>query len=750
MNKIGLLSILLLGMACQKSISTSSSETELEAKVSRTLATLSLKEKVGQMTQLNLDMISVGEVYNLKEPNELDSVKLRKALVEYGVGSILNVGGHAYSKEYWNQIVSEIQRIALTETKAKIPVLYGIDAIHGANYLLNGTLFPQPLAQAATFNTELVEQGASITAYETRACGIPWNFSPVLDVARQPLWSRVFETYGEDVYMCKTMGLAAIKGYQGENAGDPEKVSACLKHFLGYSMPYTGKDRTAVYMDERMMREYFLPSFKAAIDAGALSIMINSGEINGLPVHANPDILTKLLREELGFDGVVVTDWEDIMKLEHPHRVATNLKEAVKIAINAGVDMSMVPNDYQFSDLLVELVEEGEVPMSRIDEAVSRVLRMKCRLNLFEEPYSPATHSYPLLASDSFVQASYNVAAESITLLKNEKNILPLKLDNKVMITGPMANALTLVNGAWTRTWQGTEPKWNDETKLTIVEAIKTINPNVLYAEGCGINAPTDMENAMSIALNADIIVACMGELPSTEKVGDIHSLDLEQAQIDYVERLAKTGKKIVLVLVENRSRIVREIEPLCAAIVMAYQPSENGTRALADILYGKINPSGKLPMTYPRYTNDLLTYDHKYTDRLDPTFGYNAFNPQWEFGHGLSYSNFTYSNLVLATKELGETDTINVSFTVTNNGSLDGKESALVYVADMVASVTPSVKRLRAFEKKFIAAGTSVDYTLNIPVKDLAFVNKDMVWQVEPGKFVLSVAGLSEIVVVK
>jgi len=478
--------------------------------------------------------------------------------------------------------------------------------------------------------------------------------------------------------------------------------------------------------------------------------MINSGEINGLPVHANPDILTKLLREELGFDGVVVTDWEDIMKLEHPHRVATNLKEAVKIAINAGVDMSMVPNDYQFSDLLVELVEEGEVPMSRIDEAVSRVLRMKCRLNLFEEPYSPATHSYPLLASDSFVQASYNVAAEPITLLKNEENILPPKLDNKVMITGPMANALTLVNGAWTRTWQGTEPKWNDETKLTIVEAIKTINPNVLYAEGCGINAPTDMENAMSIALNADIIVACMGELPSTEKVGDIHSLDLEQAQIDYVERLAKTGKKIVLVLVENRSRIVREIEPLCAAIVMAYQPSENGTRALADILYGKINPSGKLPMTYPRYTNDLLTYDHKYTDRLDPTFGYNAFNPQWEFGHGLSYSNFTYSNLVLATKELGETDTINVSFTVTNNGSLDGKESALVYVADMVASVTPSVKRLRAFEKKFIAAGTSVDYTLNIPVKDLAFVNKDMVWQVEPGKFVLSVAGLSEIVVVK
>ena len=323
---------------------------------------------------------------------------------------------------------------------------------------------------------------------------------------------------------------------------------------------------------------------------------------------------------------------------------------------------------------------------------------MKCRLNLFEEPYSPATHSYPLLASDSFVQASYNVAAESITLLKNEENILPLKLDNKVMITGPMANALTLVNGAWTRTWQGTEPKWNDETKLTIVEAIKTINPNVLYAEGCGINAPTDMENAMSIALNADIIVACMGELPSTEKVGDIHSLDLEQAQIDYVERLAKTGKKIVLVLVENRSRIVREIEPLCAAIVMAYQPSENGTRALADILYGKINPSGKLPMTYPRYTNDLLTYDHKYTDRLDPTFGYNAFNPQWEFGHGLSYSNFTYSNLVLATKELGETDTINVSFTVTNNGSLDGKESALVYVADMVASVTPIGKALKSF----------------------------------------------------
>ena len=728
----------------------SQTNTDIKDKVASVLAKLSLKEKIGQMTQLNIDVVSIGEVYNLKEPHQLDTTKLRKAIVEYGVGSILNAGGHAYSQEHWQEIIRAIQNMAMGEANSKIPVLYGIDAIHGANYLLNGTLFPQPLAQAATFNPGLVEQGAAITAYETRACGIPWNFSPVLDVARQPLWSRVFETYGEDVHVCKKMGLAAIKGYQGNDAGKHDRVAACLKHFLGYSIPFTGKDRTSAYIPERQLREYFLPTFKAAIDAGALSLMINSGELNGLPVHANPDILIKLLREELGFDGVAVTDWEDIMKLVHPHRVAKDLKEAVKIAVNAGVDMSMVPNDYRFSDLLLELVEEGEVPMSRIDESVARIIKMKYLLNLFEEPFSPENHKYPLVASDSFIHASYLTAVEGITLLKNENNSLPLNNSKKVIVTGPMSNSLTMVNGAWTRTWQGTDAKWNDENKLTIWEAIKEQNENAIWTAGCGINEERDLNLDLQMIHSGDIVIACVGEYPSTEKVGDINSLDMEREQVNYIKAIANKGAKIILVLVENRPRIIREIEPLCEAIILAYQPSENGTKALADIIYGKVNPSGKLPITYPRFTNDLLTYDHKYTDKLDPTFKENAFNPQWEFGHGLSYTNFTYTNLEVKPKQFSMSDTLAVSFTVENTGDMDGKEAALVYFSDLVASVTPSVKRLRAFEKQEIKVGQANDYKIYVPASDLAFVNKALEWEVEPGKFVIQVNNLSDTLTLK
>ena len=353
------------------------------------MSKMSVKDKVGQMTQLNLDVISVGEVFNLKEPHELDSTKLRKAIVEYGIGSILNAGGHAYTLEHWNEVISTIQNIATTETNHGVPIIYGIDAIHGANYLLGGTLFPQPLAQAATFNPNMVRKAAAMSAYETRASGIPWNFSPVLDVARQPLWSRVFETYGEDVYLCKRMGIATIDGYQGDDASDPYRVASCMKHFLGYSWSFTGKDRTTAYIPETQLREYFLPTFEAAVDAGSLSVMINSGDINGIPVHADKRILTDLLRTELKFDGVAVTDWEDIIKLNQLHKIAPTLKDAVKMAINAGIDMSMVPNDFKFSDLLLELVNEGEVPMKRIDESVRRILLMKQRLGLFENPFTP-------------------------------------------------------------------------------------------------------------------------------------------------------------------------------------------------------------------------------------------------------------------------------------------------------------------------------------------------------------------------
>ncbi|MDG1724667.1 MAG: glycoside hydrolase family 3 N-terminal domain-containing protein [Bacteroidia bacterium] len=707
------------------------------------MSKMSVKDKIGQMTQLNLDVISVGEVFNLKEPHELDSTKLRKAIVEYGIGSILNAGGHAYTLEHWNEVISTIQNIATTETNHGVPIIYGIDAIHGANYLLGGTLFPQPLAQAATFNPNMVRKAAAITAYETRASGIPWNFSPVLDVARQPLWSRVFETYGEDVYLCKRMGIATIDGYQGDDASDPYRVASCMKHFLGYSWSFTGKDRTTAYIPETQLREYFLPTFEAAVDAGSLSIMINSGDINGIPVHADKRILTDLLRTELKFDGVAVTDWEDIIKLNQLHKIAPTLKDAVKMAINAGIDMSMVPNDYKFSDLLLELVNEGEVSMTRIDESVRRILLMKQRLGLFEDPFTPNNYDYPLVASDSFVNHSYQIAGEAITLLKNNNSILPISKDKKVFVTGPMANSLILINGSWTRTWQGTDEQWDDTSKNTILDAIQANFTEVSFEQGCDINQLVKDNKAYNMARNSDIILACMGEYPSTEKPGDIHSLDLEEAQIEYVKALAKLGKPIVLVLVENRARIIRKIEPLCESIILAYQPSENGSDALADIISGEINPSGKLPITYPKYTNSLILYDHKYTDQLNLNNGLGAFDPQFEFGHGLSYTNFEYSDLKV--NKTDDNESIHISVNVTNKGNRDGKESVLVFVSDLYASITPSVKRLRKFEKQMIKVGETRAFEFVIDTNELAFVNIYNQWVTEPGDYKISIGGLTE-----
>jgi beta-glucosidase len=716
---------------------------ETSAKIDDIISKMSVKEKVGQMTQLNLDVISVGEVFDLKEPHELDSAKLRKAIVEYGVGSMLNVGGHAYTIEHWNQIIKTIQSIATTETNHGVPIIYGIDAIHGANYLLGGTLFPQPLAQAATFNPEMAEQAAAMTAYETRASGIPWNFSPVLDVARQPLWSRVFETYGEDVYLCKRMGVATIEGYQGDDASDPYRVASCMKHFLGYSWSFTGKDRTTAYIPETQLREYFLPTFEAAVDAGSLSVMINSGDVNGIPVHADKRILTDLLRTELKFDGVAVTDWEDIIKLHQFHKIAPTLKDAVKMAINAGIDMSMVPNDYEFSDLLLELVNEGEVPMSRINESVRRILVMKQRLGLFEDPFTPDNHEYPLVASDSFVNHSYQIAAEAITLLKNANGSLPISQDKRIFVTGPMANSLTMINGSWGRTWQGTDEQWDDTTKNTILGSILANFNDVTFEQGCDIDTFMNKEVAYNKARSSDLIIACMGEFPSTEKPGDIHSLNLEEAQIEYVKGLAKLGKPIVMVLVENRARVIREIEPLCESIVLAYQPSENGSGAVADVLSGEINPSGKLPITYPKYTNSLILYDHKYTDQLNIDFGLEAFEPQYEFGHGLSYTEFEYSDLKV--NKAADNQSISVSVNVTNKGKLDGKESVLVFVSDLYASITPSVRRLRAFDKQVIKAGETITFEFVIEANELAFVNSNNQWVTEPGDYMVSIAGLTE-----
>lgn len=712
-----------------------------KSRIDMLLAQMTLKEKIGQMTQINIDAISKGEIYQLQEPHQLDSAKLHKIVVEYGVGSLLNVGGHAYSVEHWQQIMTEIQRVATQKTRLKIPILYGIDAIHGANYILEGTLFPQPLAQAATFNPELVKQAASVTAYECRATGVPWNFSPVLDVARQPLWSRVFETYGEDVYLAKSMGTAAVQGYQSENPAHPEKVAACMKHFLGYSMPFTGKDRTSVYLSDIQLREYFLPTFMAAIEQGALSVMINSGDINGVPVHANADILTTLLRDELKFEGVAVTDWEDIMKLVIIHHVASTQKEAVKIAVNAGIDMSMVPNDVKFADYLLELVNEGQVPMSRIDESVRRILRMKEKLGLFEQPLPFQSRSYPLLGSDSFLNLAHQTAAEGITLLKNNNSVLPLANSKKLLVMGPAAKSISMINGAWSRTWQGTGTVWDEPNKASLWDNLLHEFPGSEYLQGCSIDSLYASEaQIVEASKNSDAIVLCLGEKPSTEKPGDIHDLNMSHAQQQLVRYCAKTGKPIILVLVENRPLIVREIEPLCDAVLLAYQPSENGLKALSEILSGEINPSGKLPITYPRHTNSLLPYDHRHADKLHTDFSDKAFQPQWEFGYGLGYSNFTYSQLFAETD--GNTITIRVK--VQNTGTQDGKETVLVYVSDDVASIAPPVKRLRAYRKAMIPAGKSQDFEFQLNRSDLAFVNKQLTWVTEPGTFTIHIGGMS------
>ena len=719
-----------------------STEFNYGADIDEIISKMSIEEKVGQMTQINIDVISKGEVYNLKEPHEIDPKKLEDAVNKYFVGSVLNVGGHTYTKDHWQEIITTIQNKAINEGN-KIPIIYGIDAIHGVNYTVDATLFPQQIGQAATFNPALVENGAAITAYECRASGIPWNFSPVLDLARSPLWSRFFETYGEDVFLAKTMSKHVIKGYQGNDASNPEKVASCMKHFLGYSMPLSGKDRTPAWIPERQMREYFLPTFEAAIDQGALTVMINSGEMNGIPVHADHNILTKLLRDELGFRGLAITDWEDIIKLYRDHKVAKDMRDAVKMAVMAGIDMSMTPNDYSFNEALIDLVKKGEVPESRLDEACQRILWVKKQIGLLENPI-PDFESYINFASEKHKNAALETALESITLLKNDKNILPLKKDANILICGPAANSLNILNGAWTHTWQGVDENYNTKSAKTIVEAIKEATTGkVEHVLGSNLNEEINIGEAISKAKNMDYILVCIGELPSTEKPGDIEDLTLPKSQQKLVERLSELGKPIILAMVLNRPQIVREIEPLSNAILHCYLPGDFGGEALTKILYGEVNPSGKLPFTYPRYTGSLVSYDHKHTEKLDKNFGYEAFNPQWEFGFGLSYANFSYDNLLLDNKSYGVNDTIYISVDVYNNSPVEGKEAVLVFVSDEVASITPSVKRLRAFKKVNIENGKSTTVKLKIPVNELAFVGVNNQWEVEPGEFTLMIDNL-------
>lgn len=746
MKKFALLTLAVMTMfACTEQGENGKKTSNSNSNLSALLAKMSLEEKVGQMTQINIDVISNGELYNLDEPHSLNSEKLSKALRDYHIGSFLNVGGHAYDLKHWNEIITEIQSWAVDSTENKIPVVYGIDAIHGANYLQEGIMFPQPLAQAASFNPALVERGAAITAYETRASGIPWNFSPVLDLGRQPLWSRHFETYGEDVYLAKRMGSAAIAGYQGQGEIDAYHVAACMKHFLGYSASWTGKDRTPSYIPERQLREYYLPTFKLAIEQGAKTVMINSGEINGVPVHASSEILIDLLRDELGFEGVAVTDWEDIIKLTDNHKIASSLKEAVKISVNAGIDMSMTPNDYRFNDLLIELVNEGEVPMSRIDESVMRVLQLKEDLGLFENPVFGSNAEFPLVGSQEHSDAAYQMAAESITLLKNEGDLLPLDKNTGVGLAGNAADSKIMLNGAWSRTWQGVDENWDGKVEMnTIKDAMMNEFTNLKYVD---VDLDSDLNySAINQLGNAEVLVFCLGETPSTEKPGDIDDLHIKEIYKDWAVALGeKPYQAKVLVLTENRPRLIREIEPLFDAIVLTYQPGSRGADALADVISGDVNPSGKLPFTYPQYPNTLITYDHKYTETLDQQFGNNAFNPQYEFGHGLSYSKFGYADLTISGDTItGEDAEIKISVSVTNHGA-KGKESVLMFVTDEFASITPSVKRLRGFNKIELNKDQTESVEFTILPSELAFVNKENEWEVEEGEFTVRIGDLEE-----
>jgi beta-glucosidase len=726
-------------------------------KIEALLKRMTLEEKVGQMTQLAIGMITSGSDQNLK----IDPVKLDKAVVKYGVGSILNVADQALTVDHWHEIIGQIQEAATKKTRLGIPVIYGIDSIHGANYVQGATLFPQEIGMAATWNPELMKRAAEITAAETRAAGFPWSFSPVLDLGRNPLWPRFWETFGEDPYLATVMGVAFTRGLEGSDVSSQTHVATSLKHYMGYSFPLTGRDRTPAWIPENYLREYFLPTFAAAVKAGARTIMVNSGEINGVPGHVNRKLLTGILRDELGFNGFVVSDWEDIKKLVTFWRIAATEKEATRMAVMAGIDMSMVPNDYSFADDLIALVKEGAVPQSRIDEAVRRILRVKFELGLFENPGPNAALKTNFARADAR-QTSLDAARESITLLKNANNVLPLAKNTKVLVTGPTADSLISLNNGWTYVWQGSEEGLYPKDRDTIRRAIerKVGAGNVTYVPGAKItrppgstsnNTPTDQEAEVDIpaavraAQGADVVVLALGEGSYCETPGNITDLTIGEPQLKLADAIIATGKPVVLVLVEGRPRIINRIADRVPAIVMAYNPSNEGGTAIADVLFGDVNPSGKLPFTYPRTPNGLINYDHKPFETENTAFGNLAFKPQFEFGSGLSYTTFAYKDLKLDKSSITANDELTVTVTVVNTGPRAGKEVVQVYVGDLVASISPPGRRLRRFAKVDLQPGQSRTLSFKLRREDLSFIGADNKPIAEPGEFEVKIADLSQ-----
>ena len=671
---------------------------------------------------------------------------MEKAVISYGVGSILNVPTGSYpDAEAYRQIVSIIQA-KVKESRLKIPVLYGLDHIHGVSYIKGGTLFPQPLGLASTWNVSLADEMARITAYESRAAGVPWSFSPAMDIGRNPEWPRLWESFGEDVHMNTVMGLATVEGFQGKDLTGKNSMAACLKHFTGYGMPLSGKDRTPAWIPERYLREYYLPQYQASINAGALTIMLNSGEINGVPTHADKHLLTDILRKEMGFEGLLVTDWQDIHYLYDRHKVANSLKDAVRIAIESGIDMSMTPVSYDFADLLVELVKEGTISESRLDLSVGRILMVKENLGLFERTHYPMT-DYPDFGSPKHQEVSLQGAIESVVLLKNENNVLPIAKTAKVLVTGPTANTQRSLNGGWSTTWQGEGADQHLAQFPTILEGIQDLlgEDQVEYAAGATFDEVINMEEALAKAKEVDYIILCLGELSYTEDAGNLNELDLPDAQVELAEQLARSGKPIILIVAEGRPRIIRPVVPISDAILAAFYPGPQGGVAFTQLIFGDANPSGKLAITYPQYANSHTPYDHKYTEDRDVMNSGASFNPQFEFGFGMSYTTFTYSNLQIAVADISAVGELEVTVDVMNSGSRQGKEVVALYVSDLVASITPPVKRLRAFEKVNLEAGQSTTVKFSLPVQALSFIGLENEWVLEAGEFEVSIGPLKQ-----
>ncbi len=721
-----------------------SHNTTIESKVNAMVKQMTLEEKVGQMAQVSIE--SLGSIQNGNFV--FNQNKFKDAVVNYKIGSILNTPG-LQTAQQWNVIIGDIQNAA-KETRMKIPVLYGLDDNHGVNYVAGATLFPQEIGQAATWNRQLIFNAGVITAYESRAASVPWTFSPVLDLGTNPQWPRIWEDYGEDPYLGSEMGVQFIKGVQ-DPLGSKEKLAVSVKHYMAYSDPKSGHDRTDAWIPENYLREYHLPAFRAAVEAGARTVMVNSALINGIPTHINKHLLTDIMKKELGFTGFIVSDWQDIENVYRRDHITKDIKGAIMLAINAGIDMSMIPYDYkEFCTDLIALVKEGKVPVSRIDDAVTRILRVKEELQLFETPMT-YLKDYPKFGSAAFEKAAYNTAAESITLLKNTNNILPLPKNAKVLVTGPNANSMRTLNGGWTYTWQGEKTDEYAQRYNTILEAVqkKFGADNVKYETGVGYNmkgkyyedSVVNIDAAVQAAATVDYVLLCIGENSYTETPGNLNDLSLSDNQLALAQAMIKTGKPVILILNEGRPRIINRIEPGAAAILDIYLPSNFGADALADILTGDVNPSGKLPITYPRFTNSLAGYIHKPSEGDGNPQG-GDFYPQYQFGFGLSYTSFEYSNLSIDKKSFSPNETATIHVTIKNTGNREGKETAQLFVSELVASLTPDVKRLRGFEKVDLKSGESKTITFKLPLKNLAFVNTDNKRTLEAGDFKIQIAG--------